>query len=60
MQSIIRLAALAAVAMSLSGCLAVAATGAVIGTTGAVVGGTVKATGAVVGAVIPGGDDEKD
>ena len=56
MQSIIRLAALAAVAMSLSGCLAVAATGAVVGATGAVVGGTVKATGAVVGAVIPDGD----
>lgn len=58
MKSIVRLAMLAAVAMSLSGCLAVAATGAVVGATGAVVGGTVKATGAVVGAVIP--DRDKD
>jgi hypothetical protein len=57
-KSIVRLAMLAAIAMSLSGCLAVAATGAVVGATGAVVGGTVKATGAVVGAVIP--DRDKD
>ena len=56
MKSIVRLAVLAALAMNLSGCIAVAATGAVIGATGAVVGGTVKATGAVVGAVIPDGD----
>ena len=56
---LIRAAALAAVAMTLSGCLAVAATGAVIGATGAVVGAGVKATGAVVGAVIPDGDDKK-
>lgn len=56
MKSIALAALLAAVAVNLSGCLAVAATGAVIGATGAVVGGTVKATGAVVGAVIPDGD----
>lgn len=56
MKSIVRLAAVAALALPLSGCLAVAATGAVVGATGAVVGGTVKATGAVVGAVIPDGD----
>ena len=41
----VRCALLAGVALSLSGCIAVAATGAVIG-----------ATGAVVGAVIPDGD----
>ena len=58
MKSIVRLAALAAVAMSLSGCIAVAATKTAVGVTGAVVGGTVKATGAVVGAVIP--DDDED
>ena len=48
---------IAALGASTSGCLAVAATGAVIGATGAVVGTGVKATGAVVGAVIPGDDD---
>lgn len=50
--------------LALSGCLAVAATGAVVGTavgvTGAAVGGAAKVGGAAVGAVIPDGDDEKD
>ncbi|MFN3229520.1 MAG: hypothetical protein ACK41P_06695 [Asticcacaulis sp.] len=54
---------LMAMAPALSGCLAAAATGAVVGTavgvTGAVVGTGVAATGAVVGAVIPDGDKEK-
>lgn len=50
---------LTTLSLSLSGCIAVAATGAVVGATGAVIGGTVKATGAVVGAVIPDGDDDK-
>jgi len=48
--------------LSLGGCLAVAATGAVVGTavgvTGAAVGGAAKVGGAAVGAVIPDGDDE--
>ncbi len=51
-------AALCAGALCLQGCLAVAATGAVVGTTvgvaGAVVGTTVKAGGAVVGAATGG------
>lgn len=57
---LIRGALLACAAVSLSGCLAVAATGAVVGATGVVVGTGVKATGAVVGAVIPGGGDKED
>lgn len=52
----LRAAVLLFAAMGLSGCLAVAATSAVVKTTGAVVGTGVKATGAVVGAVIPDGD----
>lgn len=42
--------ALLAAAFGLGGCLAAAATGAVVGTAGAVVVGGAKATGAVVGA----------
>ena len=59
---LIRGALIACAALPLSGCLAVAAAGAVVGATGAVVGTGVKATGAVVGAVIPGGGkgDEND
>jgi O-antigen ligase len=61
---VLRAAVLALVACSLSGCLAVAATGAVVGTavgvTGAAVKGAAKGTGMVVGAVIPGGGDKKD
>lgn len=49
--------------LALSGCLAVAATGAVVGTavgvTGAAVGGAAKVGGAAVGAVIPDGDDDR-
>ncbi len=56
----IRVLALTCAALMLSGCLAVAATGMVLGAAGAVVGTGVKATGAVVGAVIPGGGDKKD
>lgn len=52
---VIRVALIACATLPLSACLAVAATGAVVGTAGAVVGTGVKATGAVVGAVIPGG-----
>jgi hypothetical protein len=51
--------ALLAFSLSLQGCLAVAAGGAVVGVTGAVVGTGVKATGAVVGAAIPDGDKDK-
>ena len=43
-------------AASLSGCVAMTVTSAVVKTTGAVVGTGIKATGAVVGAVIPDGD----
>ncbi|MET0272081.1 MAG: hypothetical protein ABW360_03740 [Phenylobacterium sp.] len=57
-----RAALLTLVSLSLSGCLAVAATGAVVGTavgvTGAAVKGTAKGAGMVVGAVIPGGGDK--
>ena len=55
-----RAVALCAAALLLSGCLAVAATGAVVGVTGAAVKGTAKGAGMVVGAVIPGdGDDDR-
>ncbi|GGZ41138.1 NF038104 family lipoprotein [Asticcacaulis endophyticus] len=46
-------------ALSLQGCVAVAVTGAVVGTAVGVTGAAVKTTGAVVGAAIPDGDDEK-
>jgi hypothetical protein len=54
-----------ALPLALGGCLAVAATGAVVGTavgvTGAVVGTTAKVGKAAVGAAIPDGDeDERD
>lgn len=55
-----RVAAVCAAASMLSGCLAVAATKAAVGVTGAVVGTGVKATGAVVGAVIPGDGKDED
>jgi hypothetical protein len=60
----VRAAVLCAAGSMLSGCLAVAATGAVVGTavgvTGAAVKGTAKGAGMVVGAVVPGdGDDDK-
>lgn len=61
---IIRAAALTLAGLSLSGCLAVAATGAVVGTavgvTGAAVKTTAKGAGMVVGAVIPGGGDKDE
>jgi hypothetical protein len=57
---IVRASLLAALSLSLSGCLAVAAGSAVVGATGAVIGTGVKATGALAGAVIPGGGDKKD
>lgn len=49
-------AALLAASIGQSGCLAMAAGGAVVGTAGAVVGTTAKVGGAVVGAAIPDGD----
>lgn len=59
-----RLSLLVGVALSLSGCLAVAATGAVVGTavgvTGAAVGVTAKGVGMAAGAIIPDGDDDED
>lgn len=57
--SLLRAAALVALAAGLSGCLAVAVTSTAVGVAGAVVGTGVKATGAVVGAAIPGGGDKK-
>ena len=57
--NLLRAAAIVALATSLSGCLAIAATKTAVGVTGAVVGTGVKATGAVVGAVIPGGGEKK-
>lgn len=63
-QFALRAAVLAAAALSLSGCLAVAATGAVagaaIGVTGAAVGMTAKGVGMAAGAVIPGGGHDDD
>jgi hypothetical protein len=64
---VLRLAALAAAAMPLSGCLVVGVAGAAVGAAGAAVGVTAKAVGmtaraagAVAGAVIPGDDKAKD
>lgn len=61
---IFRLALLCALALPLSGCLAAAVGGAVVGTavgvTGAAVGVTAKGVGMAVGAVIPDGDDKDD
>lgn len=61
--ALFRFVALAATALSLSGCLAATAAGAVAGTaigvTGAAVGATAKGAGMVVGAVIPDGDDDE-
>ena len=62
MHRTVKLAAVVALlsgALGLQGCLAVAATGAVVGVTGAVVKGTVKGGAAVGRAVIPG-DSRKD
>lgn len=57
----LRLIATLVLMLPLSSCLAVAATGAVVGAAGAVVSTGARATGAVVGAAIPGDDDdEKD
>lgn len=47
------------VAFSLSGCLAVAAVGAVGAVAGTAVGVTAKGVGMAAGAVIPGGGDDK-
>lgn len=56
----LRLAALAGCGLMLSGCLAMAVTGAAVGVAGAVVGAGVKGAGMVVGAVIPDGDKKDD
>lgn len=56
MKPLVRAGLVAAFALNLSGCLAVAAGSAVVKTTGAVAGAGVKATGALVGAAIPDGD----
>jgi hypothetical protein len=64
---VLRLAALATVAVPLSGCLvvgvgsaAVGAAGVAVGVTAKAVGMTARAAGAAAGAVIPGGDKAKD
>jgi len=46
---------LAAIAVMLTGCLAMAVAGAAVGVAGTAVGMTAKGVGAVVGAVIPDG-----
>lgn len=59
---LVRFALICAFALPLCGCLAVAATGAVVGTavavTGTAVGVTAKGVGMAAGAVIPDGDDK--
>jgi hypothetical protein len=52
-------ALLCVAACALTGCLAVAATGAVVGAAGTVVGAAAKGTGAVIGAVIPGRHEDR-
>ncbi len=49
---------LAAIALSLSGCLAMAVGGAAVGVAGTAVGMTAKGVGMAAGAVIPGGRDD--
>jgi hypothetical protein len=56
----LRAAALAVVATTLSGCLAMGVAGAAVGVAGAAVGMTAKGVGAVVGAVTPGGKSKDD
>lgn len=56
----LRLGLLAAAGVSLSGCLAVAVGGAAVGVAGTAVGVTAKGVGMAAGAVIPGGDDDRD
>lgn len=56
----VRVGLLAAVGLSLSGCLAMAVGGAAVGVAGAAVGVTAKGVGMAAGAVIPGGDDDRD
>lgn len=51
---------IAGTALLMQGCVAAAATGAVVGTAVGVTSAAVKTTGAVVGAAIPDGDDEDD
>ena len=51
----LRTGAVCALAISLSGCLAMGIAGAAVGVAGAAVGATAKGVGAVVGAVVPGG-----
>ncbi|MFN3511502.1 MAG: NF038104 family lipoprotein [Phenylobacterium sp.] len=55
-----RMGLAAALAASLSGCLAMAVGGAAVGVAGAAVGVTAKGVGMAAGAVIPDGDDEDD
>lgn len=51
-----RILAACVLAVSLGGCMAVAATGAVVGAAGTAVGVTAKGVGMAAGAVIPGDD----
>jgi hypothetical protein len=58
---VVRMAAIAAGALMLSGCLALGVAGAAVGVAGAAVGATAKGAGMVVGAAIPGKKDrDKD
>ena len=50
---VLRVAAVAAAGLVLSGCLAMGVAGAAVGVAGAAVGATAKGAGMVVGAVIP-------
>jgi hypothetical protein len=59
LRSALATALLFVAACALAGCLAVAATGAVVGVAGTAVRAAAKGTGAVVGAVIPGGQEDR-
>lgn len=56
----LRMGALCALAVGLSGCLAMGIAGAAVGVAGTAVGATAKGVGAVVGAVTPGGHKKDD
>lgn len=56
----LRAGALCALAISLSGCIALGVAGAAVGVAGTAVGAAAKGVGAVAGAVLPGGHKKDD
>jgi hypothetical protein len=59
LKPLVTLTALIGVPLLLQGCVAVAVTGAAVGTAVGVTGAVVGTTGKVIGAAIPHGDDKR-